>query len=601
MIPFAILALAASIVPIEDWRNTRTPGPETRFTIESFATRAEWQARSAALRRQILSAAGLAPLPERTPLNPRFVWRVEKSGVAVDSVLLETLPGYFLGGNLYRPLAGGRGRPAVLVPHGHWSRGRLENLPSYSVPALCMNLARQGYVVFAHDMAGYNDTRQTPHGFGGWREQLWSFNPLGLQLWNSIRALDFLQSLPEVDRTRIAVTGASGGATQTILLAAVDGRVRVSAPVCMVSAHAQGADPCEEAPGLRAGTFNVEFAAMMAPRPMLLVSATGDWTKHTPEEEFPAIRRIYELYGADGLVANFHQDAGHNYNQESREAVYRFFARHLLHAPVPAPIDVRFEADDLLALRHTRLPEGALDYGGLFREWMAESRREAASAGEGELRERLRDALGSEWPADVVSVQEGERLVLSRPGRGDRVPGLWLPGAGPLTVVVHPGGADAARKTAAVAEMEHAGRFLYLIDAFQTGSARAPRDRSGKWFLSYNRTDDAARVQDILTALAFAGRQSRGAPRLVGLGNAGVWCLFAAAVAPVPVELHAEMNGFTGTDEDFRERFFVPGIQRAGGLAAALQASRKSGRGSNSRSMRIGCLSPICPVPDLPR
>ncbi len=570
MIRFAILALAATTVPIEDWRNTRTPGPETRFTIGSFATRAAWQARRAALGRQILSAAGLAPLPARTPLNPRYAWRVERAGVAVDSVLLETLPGYFLGGNLYRPPGGGRG-PAVLVPHGHWSRGRLENQPSYSVPALCVNLARQGYVVFAHDMAGYNDTRQTSHDFGGWREQLWSFNPLGLQLWNSIRALDFLESLPEVDRTRIAVTGASGGATQTILLAAVDERVRVSAPVCMVSARAQGADPCEEAPGLRVGTFNVEFAAMMAPRPMLLVSASGDWTKNTPEEEFPAIRRIYELYGAAARVANFHQDAGHNYNRQSREAVYAFFARHLLHAPVPAPIDVRFEADDLLALRHTRLPEGALDYDALFRRWQEGARRQAAAAGEGELRERLRDALGAEWPADVASTTEGERLVLSRPGRGDRVPGLWLPGTGPVTVVVHPAGAGAARKTPAVMEMERAGRFLYLIDAFQTGSALARRDRSGRWFLSYNRTDDAARVQDILTALAFASKHSPDTPRLLGLGNAGVWCLFAAAVAPVRVDLRAEMNGFTGTDEDFRERFLVPGIQRAGGLAAALR------------------------------
>ncbi len=143
-------------------------------------------------------------------------------------------------------------------------------------------------------------------------------------------------------------------------------------------------------------------------------------------------------------------------------------------------------------------------------------------------------------------------------------------------MVVHPGGAAEARQTPAVIEMERAGRLLYLIDAFQTGSARARRDHSGKWFLSYNRTDDAARVQDILTALAFAGQQGRDTTRLVGLGNAGVWCLFAAAVAPVPVELRAESNGFAGADEDFRDRFFVPGIQRAGGLAAALKLTALS-------------------------
>ena len=146
-------------------------------------------------------------------------------------------------------------------------------------------------------MVGFNDTVQTPHSFRGWEEDLWSFNPMGLQLWNSIRAVDYLQSLPGVEARRIAVTGASGGGTQTFLLAAVDDRVGYAAPVNMVSAYMQGGDPCEEAPGLRLDTFNVEIAAMMAPRPMLLVSSTRDWTRHTPVEEFPEIRRIYELYG----------------------------------------------------------------------------------------------------------------------------------------------------------------------------------------------------------------------------------------------------------------------------------------------------------------
>jgi dienelactone hydrolase len=96
--------------------------------------------------------------------------------------------------------------PAVLIPHGHWKHGRTEDLPSYSVPALGINLARQGYIAFAYDMVGFNDTRQTPHSFGGWSETLWAFNPMSLQLWNSIRAVDYLQSLPDVDGHRIAAT-----------------------------------------------------------------------------------------------------------------------------------------------------------------------------------------------------------------------------------------------------------------------------------------------------------------------------------------------------------------------------------------------------------
>src|SRR5262249_33109348 len=220
--------------------------------------------------------------------------------------------------------------PAVLNPHGHWKRGRLEDQPSYSPIALGINLARKGYIAITYDMVGYNDTQQTAHNFGGWGEVLWSFNPMGLQLWNSIRVVDYLQSLPDVDGHRIAATGASGGGTQTFLLAAVDDRIGFAAPVNMVSAYMQGGDPCEEAPGLRIDTFNVEIAAMMAPRPMLVVSSTHDWTKTTPMEEFPAIEHIYGLYGASQNVKNVHVDAEHNYNRQSREAVYRFFAQHML-------------------------------------------------------------------------------------------------------------------------------------------------------------------------------------------------------------------------------------------------------------------------------
>src|SRR5438045_7639185 len=160
-------------------------------------------------------------------------------------------------------------------------------------------------------MVRYNDTSQIQQSFGGWAEQLWSFNTMGLQLWNSIRALDYLQSLPGVDPQRIAATGASGGATQTFLLTAIDDRVRFAAPVNMVSAYMQGGDPCEEAPNLRLNTSNVEIASMMAPRRMLVVSSTHDWTRHSPLEEFPSIQRTDTLSGALGQIGHATMAAGH--------------------------------------------------------------------------------------------------------------------------------------------------------------------------------------------------------------------------------------------------------------------------------------------------
>ena len=572
LLPFAVAAAALAQVPLGDLRNKWTPDPDTHFTMPAYTSRRAWEARARGLRGQILSAAGLLPLASRPPVRGRTVWSAGRNGVIVEAVLLETLPGFYVGGNVYRPAAPSGRLPAVLSPHGHWKHGRIENLSSYSVPALGFNLARQGYFVFAWDMVGYNDTMQVPHDFGGWREQLWSFSPMGLQLWNSMRALDYVRSRKEVDPQRVAVTGASGGGTQTFLLTAVDHRVRIASPVNMVSAYMQGGDPCEEAPGLRVGTFNVEFAAMAAPRPMLLVSDTTDWTRHTPQEEFPAIRRIYNLFGRPDRVQNYHQDARHNYNRLSREAVYRFLAA-LMHPAGAADLtdhDISLpDPQELLALSHSTLPPGALDYGGVFGVWRQSAGVRLDSAGEAARRECLRDALGAEWPGHVESAVEGRRLVLSRTGRGDRVSGIWVAGHGPPVLAVHPDGAEAALRAPKVARLVEAGRLVFAIDAFQTGAAKAVRNRSTAWFLSYNRTDDANRVQDILTALAFLKTQARGRPHIVGLAGASVWCLFAAAAAPSAVDLTADLNGFSGSDEDFRDKFFVPGIQAAGGLAAA--------------------------------
>ncbi|MGB9606327.1 MAG: acetylxylan esterase, partial [Bryobacteraceae bacterium] len=407
-------------------------------------------------------------------------------------------------------------------------------------------------------------------------EQLWSFSPLGLQLWNSIRVVDFLQSLPDVDPERIGATGASGGGTQTFLLMAVDDRIKFAAPVNMVSAIMQGGCVCENAPNLRLGAFNVEFAAMMAPRPLLLVSATGDWTRNTPQEEFPAVRSIYALYGKPENVENVHVDAPHNYNQASREAVYRFFGRHVLGETDPKKLaerSIRLEKlQDMLALHNRTLPPNALDYAGLFRLWKEMARRQAAHCRDlATLRERLRASVAVEWPERVLSEASGERTLLGRAGKGDRIPGLWVEGAGTPALVVHPEGSEAARRSTEASSLIKARRPVLMIDVFQTGAAVAPRDRSHRHFLCFNQSDDANRLQDILTALRWLSEKRPGPVELIGLGKARVWCLFAAALAPVEVRLGSGPGEFGGSDEEFIEQFFVPGIQRAGGLETALR------------------------------
>ena len=260
---------------------------------------------------------GLWPNPARSPLNAEITHRVERDGYSIENVRFQSLPGFYVTGNLYRPAddngpggdspgstGSGNGlRPAILNPHGHWTEGRLAHEPDGSIPARCINFALQGYVAFAWSMAGYNDSTQLAHRtFGDDRKQLWGLSLMGLQLWNGMRSVDFLQSLPDVDNSRIACTGASGGGTQTFMLTAVDDRVRVAAPVNMVSAHMQGGCICENGPNLRIETNNMEIAALAAPRPLLLVSATADWTVNTPVLEYPAIRAVYALYDAEDCI-----------------------------------------------------------------------------------------------------------------------------------------------------------------------------------------------------------------------------------------------------------------------------------------------------------
>jgi dienelactone hydrolase len=571
------LLSALAQVPAVDARVGDLRHTNYHFQMPEYPTLAAWEARKAQLVRQVLSAAGLLPMPARTPLHPRIFGRIERPEYSVEKVLLETWPGFYLGGNLYRPKGRTGKLPAIVNPHGHWNYGRLEQQPGYSGQALAGTLAMQGHVVFAYDMLGYNDTQQTPHTWGSVRDHLWSFTPLGLQLWNSIRVVDFLSSLTEVDPERIGATGASGGGTQTFLLTAVDARVRFSAPVNMVSAIMQGGCGCENTPGLRIGTNNMEIAAMMAPRPMLLVAATGDWTRNVPHEEFPAIRKIYALYGKPDNIEAQQFNYGHNYNKDSREAVYRFFGKYMLGENDPTKLaekNPRVEGlHDLLALYGRALPEKAVTFEKLAESWREASRGQVAAVSDAQtLRDNLRVALAAEWPAKIASDVKGETIVLSRASAGDRVTGLWFPGKGTPALVVDPAGSAAARKSARVADLLKSKRPVLLIDAFH-----AVRTPIGGHFTTFNPTDDACRVQDILTALAWLHATSSTKPELVGFDKAAVWSLFAAAVAPIDLKLDADLGSFKGSDDDFIASFFVPGIQRAGGLDAALKltANRK--------------------------
>ena len=541
-------------VPAEDSRNVTVIDSDTHFTPPAFKSRAEWEVRAAHLKKQIQFAAGLLPMPEKHPLNAQIFGRIERKGYTVEKVLLEAMPGFYLGGNLYRPLGRTGPFPGIVSPHGHWAYGRLENSAVGSVPGRCINLARQGYVVFSYDMIGYDDTIQMPHTATGKREQLWGFGLLGMQLWDSIRAVDFLESLPDVNRERIGATGASGGATQILMLQAIDDRIKFSAPVNMISSIYQGGSPCENAPLLRIGTNNMEIASLMAPRPMLMVSTTQDWTKNTPKVEYPGMQAMYRLYDNEINVQTAQIDAPHNYNRDSREAVYRFFGAKVLGYQPDSPelVEKGFtpeKPNDLLALSNRTLPKNALTYPQLVEQWISNAQKQNAVPD----RERLKLALAADWPEKVNAATAGDLVILSREGVGDRVSGVWHDGAKPAVLLVDAGSPDP--KQAAL-----------KISVFQP-----TRDESHPMFLTFNKTDDAERVQDILTALKWLNQDST---KMVCRNRAAIWCTLAAAVSTKNVQLDAPTS-FRGSDEDWIGQMFIPGIQRAGGWAAVLKLAGK--------------------------
>ncbi len=385
---------------VNDARVHELRGVHTEYTFPGY-TQAEWLAKAADLREHIWVSNGLMPMPEKTPLNAQIFGKIEREDYTVEKVYFEAYPGFFTTGNLYRPKGKTGPFPGIVSPHGHWGRGRLENSESGSIPGRCINFAKQGYVIFSYDMVGYNDSgKQIDHKYGGNREALWGLSLMALQLWNGIRAVDFLQSLPDVAPEQIGCTGASGGGTQTFMLMAVDDRIKVAAPVNMISAHMQGGCLCENAPNLRLDVTNMEIGAMMAPRPLLLVSATGDWTKNTPSVEYPAIRSIYAHFNAEDKVHSVQIDAGHNYNKDSREAVYAWFGKWFLgenDAIKLKEVPFEVEADEnLLAFHGRELPPHALNAEGLTRARIesAEKQLEARKPTNTDELEKFRAEMG---------------------------------------------------------------------------------------------------------------------------------------------------------------------------------------------------------------
>lgn len=623
------------------------------FPFEPPTTLVAWQQRAERLRRQVLVSQGLWPLPTRIPLHPVVHGKIDQGDYTVEKVSCESLPGFFLTGSLYRPKAVQGRVPAVLCPHGHWDHGRFHDAGPQQVrqeivqgaerfeeggrsmfQSVCVQLARMGCIVFQYDMLGYADSVQISeslaHAFVHQRPEMntatnWGFysaqaemhlqSIMGLQTWNSIRALDFLLSLPEVDPERLAVTGASGGGTQTLLLGAVDPRLAVAFPAVMVSTGMQGDCTCENACLLRIDTGNVELAALFAPKP-LGMTAANDWTRSMPTNGFPQLQALYALMGKqDQVMLKPLLHFKHNYNYVSRAAVYQWFNRHLklgLPEPVveqdyhrlgPAELSV-WDAD------HPK-PQGGPEFEKkLLRELTEDNAQQIRTLSESPIRYRqivggaMDVVIGRTW-ADVGDVQfrelrrqdmdryleiggllrnetHGEELpvVLFQPHQASQRTVIWANGRGKAGLF------EGDQPSVEVRQLLDAGCTVIGVDLLQQGeitASSAATDISPKakklgdyaaFRHAYNHSLFARRAQDLLTVIRYTAQPpGQGAViALAGFDGAGPWAAAAAAQARDHLAAVAlDTGGFRfGNLTDIQHDNFLPGGAKYGDVPALL-------------------------------
>lgn len=608
-----------------------------------------WNRRAETVRRRILVSQGIWPEPSRTPLNAVIHGRVDRDEYTVEKVYFESRPGHFVTGNLYRPKNVTGKVPGVLFAHGHWTDARLSESTDKELmrelaegeerfveggrsrfQSMCVQLARMGCVVWQWDMLGNSDSQQISmalaHGFSKQRPELnstedWGFfspqaeahlqSVMGLQTWNAVRSLDFLLSLPEVDPGRVAMTGASGGGTQTMLLAAIDPRVTLSFPAVMVSTAMQGGCTCENASLLRVGTGNVEFAALFAPKPQGMTSA-NDWTKEMATKGFPELQQLYALHGAkDRVMLKRGEHFPHNYNAVSRSAFYTWLNRHFglgLPEPVIERDYRRLTRAELTVWDAQHPAPPAADTGHerrLLREWNQDAERTLAAAA-AVPSEFLRlfgggwdivlnggiDEVGScRWKlvnkedrggwlemSGLLQGDGGRRelpAVFCHPRKWNGRTTVWLSGEGKAGLFRPDGGLRAevlklveGGTTVVGVDLVHQGEFLAGGQPMTaTPKVKNPRE-AWSYTFGYNPSVFVERVADALAVLRFVRDHEQRSSRvdLVGVDGAGVIAAAARAQSKGLVGRAAlDLAGFRfGKLLDLRHPDFTPGGARYG-------------------------------------
>jgi dienelactone hydrolase len=323
---------------IDAYLAAETAKVSKRF-LDGAKTLEEWQKKRPRLHREYLDMLGLWPLPPRTPLKATVTGTLDRDGFVVEKLHFQSKPGLYVTGNLYRPKNVQGKLPAVLYVCGHSGRGRDGNKTAFQDHG--MWFATNGYVCLIIDTLQLGEIPGVHHGTynrGRWWWQARGYTPAGVECWNGIRAIDYLVSRPDVDAERIAVTGISGGGASTFWIAAADERVKCAVPVSGMSdlesyvTHKVINGHCDCM--FLVNTYGWEWttiAALIAPRPMLFANSDKDpiFPMDGNRRIIARLRKLYAMYGQPELVDEYVSKGGHDYRPDLRVAIFKWINKHI--------------------------------------------------------------------------------------------------------------------------------------------------------------------------------------------------------------------------------------------------------------------------------
>lgn len=526
--------------------------------LKVMSSHSDWDRAREKLRTQFRKALGLWPWPPRTPLNAQVLGETLRDGYKVQRLTFESRAGFVVTANVYVPEPSGSGQrwPAVLCPVGHWPHSKTEPV----VQARCIGLAKLGFVVLTYDPFGQGERAVEGNGHDEyWRAALSGLSNMSFMIWDSVRALDYLLSLPCVDPARVACTGASGGGLNTLYLSAVDDRIKVSVPVVYLTSFEAflgtraGHCPCSHVPGLASFADMGDIAALIAPRPLLAMCARLDaqFTVAGAERAMDEALPAYQAYDAKENAKLLSFEGGHDYNKAMREALYGFVLKHLKGqgdgSPVAEPA-MTTEPVDSSVLRC--FPDGKLPPGGETVRSLG--RKEAArllghlGARDSEVAKRrkaLRRLL--HWPTDTMapaspdttvrldSSTEVEKVLL-RAADGVALPALFFRhGSARRSVAVcGEAGMQALCSHPVVEQLHRAGLSVFLVDLRGWGETATDTHLLATDSMLLGDPLPAQRARDLAAAINYLRQRpdAHGPVGLLGLGvSGGMVSLLAAA------------------------------------------------------------------------